>query len=245
MTHYFLVFFVTCLITEDAFNQGMVSEMLVRARVKPLFYTRMRLGEFDPPQMNPYLQYNLSLVQSPEHQKLAVKAAMQSFVLLKNEDNLLPVKKHFKKIAVSDKCMHNPFPNKPWFSCVCSTSLFENTAGKGEIACNEQFLLFPQCFLPIWKTFFYFHQIQNYRLQTFSFWRVENLPFGKGLILSKREILDSSKLKECADDNFNFNENGNKVYKCVENTVRKGEIACFKEFLLFSQCFQKTYTADT
>ena len=23
---------------------------------------------------------------------------------------------------------------------------FENTVGKGEIACNEQFLLFPQCF---------------------------------------------------------------------------------------------------
>ena len=26
---------------------------------------------------------------------------------------------------------------------------FENTVGKGEIAHNEQFLLFPQCFLPI------------------------------------------------------------------------------------------------
>ena len=37
---------------------------------------------------------------------------------------------------------HNPFPNKPLFLCVCSTSL-ENTVGKGEIARNEQFLLFP------------------------------------------------------------------------------------------------------
>ena len=26
---------------------------------------------------------------------------------------------------------------------------FENTVGKGEIARNEQFLLFPQCFLPV------------------------------------------------------------------------------------------------
>ena len=42
----------------------------------------------------------------------------------------------------------NPFPNKPWFSCVCSKSL-ENTMGKGEIACNEQFLLSPKCFLRI------------------------------------------------------------------------------------------------
>ena len=40
----------------------------------------------------------------------------------------------------------NDFPNKPWFSHVCSTSL-ENTVGKGVIALNEQFLLFPQCFL--------------------------------------------------------------------------------------------------
>ena len=36
---------------------------------------------------------------------------------------------------------------------------FENTVGKGEIARNEQFLLFPQCFLPVWITFFHFHQI--------------------------------------------------------------------------------------
>ena len=36
---------------------------------------------------------------------------------------------------------------------------FENTVGKGEIARNEQFLLFPQCFLPVWITFFHFCQI--------------------------------------------------------------------------------------
>ena len=35
---------------------------------------------------------------------------------------------------------------------------FENTVGKGEIAGNKQFLL-PQCFLPIWITFFQFRQI--------------------------------------------------------------------------------------
>ena len=36
---------------------------------------------------------------------------------------------------------------------------FENTVGKGEIAHNEQFLLFPQCFLPIWITLCHFRQI--------------------------------------------------------------------------------------
>ena len=35
----------------------------------------------------------------------------------------------------------------------------KNAVGKGEIARNEQFLLFPQCFLPVWRTFCHFHQI--------------------------------------------------------------------------------------
>ena len=48
---------------------------------------------------------------------------------------------------------------------------FENTVGKGEIARNEQFLLFPRCFLPVLKTFCHFLQIWNCRLQTLSVWK--------------------------------------------------------------------------
>ena len=54
-----------------------------------------------------------------------------------------------------------------------------------------------------------------------------------------RQILDSSKLKEFADDNFKFDENGRKLSKQVENNVGKGEIARYEQFLLFPQCFQK------
>ena len=57
--------------------------------------------------------------------------------------------------------------------------------------------------------------------------------------ITRRQILDSSKLKEFADDNFKFDENGRKLSKWVENTVGEGEIACYKQFLLFPQCFQK------
>ena len=52
-------------------------------------------------------------------------------------------------------------------------------------------------------------------------------------------ILDSSKLKEFADNNFKFDKNGRKLSKWVENSVGKGEIARYKQFLLFPQCFQK------
>ena len=60
----------------------------------------------------------------------------------------------------------------------------------------------------------------------------------------KQQNLDSSKLKKFGDDNFKFDENGRKFSKWIENTVGKGEIARYKRFLLFPQCFQKTCTAD-
>ena len=52
-------------------------------------------------------------------------------------------------------------------------------------------------------------------------------------------ILDRSKLKQSADDNFKSDENSRKFSKRVENTVDKGEIARYEQFLLFPQCFQK------
>ena len=55
--------------------------------------------------------------------------------------------------------------------------------------------------------------------------------------ITAKQILDSSKLKEFADDNFKFDENGRKLLKQVENTVGKGEIACNEKFLLFPRCF--------
>ena len=62
----------------------------------------------------------------------------------------------------------------------------------------------------------------------------------KVLPFPKQQILDCSKLKEFAGDNFRFNENGRNISKWVENTVGKGEIARYEQFLLFLQCFQKS-----
>ena len=64
---------------------------------------------------------------------------------------------------------------------------------------------------------------------------------GHGYLFPKRQTLDSSKLKEFADDNFEFNENGRKFSKWEENTKGKGEIARHEQFLLFSQSFQKIF----
>ena len=45
------------------------------------------------------------------------------------------------------------------------------------------------------------------------------------LYFPKRQILDSSKLKDFADDNYESNGNSGKFSNRVENTVGKGEIA--------------------
>ena len=50
--------------------------------------------------------------------------------------------------------------------------------------------------------------------------------------------------EELADDNFEFDKNERKFFRLVENTVGKGEIACYEQYLLFPLCFQKTCTAD-
>ena len=58
---------------------------------------------------------------------------------------------------------------------------FENIVGKGEIAHNKQFLLYPHCFLPVKRTVSYFHQFKIVFCKLFQFGRVSNLLFGKGL----------------------------------------------------------------
>ena len=45
--------------------------------------------------------------------------------------------------------------------------------------------------------------------------------------------LDSSKLKEFAEDNLKVHENGRKFSRHLENTVGRGEIARNEQFLLF------------
>ena len=48
-----------------------------------------------------------------------------------------------------------------------------------------------------------------------------------------------SKFKQSADNNLKFYENDQKFSRWIENTVGKGEIASYAQFLLFPQCFQR------
>jgi beta-glucosidase len=83
----------------DAVHQGILSESDIDTSLRRLFTARMRLGMFDPPEKDPYANIPESEIDSAPHREVALKAARESIVLLKN-DGTLPVNANVKKIAV-------------------------------------------------------------------------------------------------------------------------------------------------
>ncbi|HAF15603.1 MAG TPA: glucan 1,4-alpha-glucosidase, partial [Blastocatellia bacterium] len=83
-----------------AVKDGLISEAEIDVSVKRLMTARFRLGMFDPPELVPYARIPFSENDTPAHRALALKAAHESIVLLKNEGNTLPLKKDIKTIAV-------------------------------------------------------------------------------------------------------------------------------------------------
>ena len=81
----------------------------------------------------------------------------------------------------SDKRVFNPFPNKPWFLDVCTVILLKTRAEKEKLLVTSNFSFAHTCFLPSWRAFCHFHQIQNCKL--FQFGRVVNSSFRKELRL--------------------------------------------------------------
>ena len=72
------------------------------------------------------------------------------------------------------------------------------------------------------------------------------MSYSVDLTLSQTTNFRPFQTEKFADDNFIFDtKNGIKFFKQIESTVGKEEVACYEQFLLFPQCFQKTCTANT
>jgi beta-glucosidase len=84
----------------NAVKQGQISEAEIDTAVKRLFTARFRLGMFDPPEIVPYANIPFSANDSAEHRQLALAAARESMVLLKNDNHTLPLSRNIKSIAV-------------------------------------------------------------------------------------------------------------------------------------------------
>jgi len=83
----------------EAVKLGKVSEHTINSRVRDILKVKFMLGLFD----NPYpgdIKGVDKIVANTEHKKVSLDAARQSVVLLKNDNNILPLSKSLKKIAL-------------------------------------------------------------------------------------------------------------------------------------------------
>lgn len=83
----------------SAVKSGLITEHEMDISLERLFEARIRLGLFDDPARMPYARLTMAEVNSPAHRALALRAARESIVLLKNANNLLPLH-GVKNIAV-------------------------------------------------------------------------------------------------------------------------------------------------
>jgi beta-glucosidase len=84
----------------EAVELGLIDESTIDRAVGRLFNARFRLGMFDPPEQVPFAQIPYAINDSAPHRELALRAARESIVLLKNDGELLPLNKDLGSIAV-------------------------------------------------------------------------------------------------------------------------------------------------
>jgi beta-glucosidase len=84
----------------DAVRQGLIGEADLDVCLRRLFTARMQLGLFDPDERVPYASIPYEVNDSPRHRELALVAARESMVLLKNRNGILPLSRDIENIAV-------------------------------------------------------------------------------------------------------------------------------------------------
>ena len=104
----------------QAIEKGLLTEDEINKHIQRLLVGRFDLGEMDNDSLVSWSKIPMSVVDSKEHQELALKMAQESMTLLQNKNNILPLSKSVKKIAVigpnaDDKPMmwgnYNGFPS--------------------------------------------------------------------------------------------------------------------------------------
>ena len=101
----------------DACKAGLISEDEISTAVERLFVARFKLGLLADPEEFPYDDIGEEVIESEKHQKLALEAAREAIILLKNEDDALPLSRDINSIAVigpnADKCQLGSYSGIP------------------------------------------------------------------------------------------------------------------------------------
>jgi beta-glucosidase len=82
-----------------ALEQSLLKVTDIDLAVRRVMLGRLKLGLFDPPERVPWTRIPPSVVDAKEHDSRALRMALESIVLVKN-DGLLPLRKDLRKIAV-------------------------------------------------------------------------------------------------------------------------------------------------
>ena len=85
----------------EAIARGLITEMDVNRALARTLATRFKLGMFDPDEEVPFTAISMDVVACDAHRQLAYRAAAESVVLLKNKDNILPIKPSARKVFVT------------------------------------------------------------------------------------------------------------------------------------------------
>lgn len=86
---------------DKALERGLLSEQDIDTVLKQLLKTRFRLGMFDPADEVPFSKIGPEVVGCEKHVSLAREAAQKSVVLVKNKNNVLPLKKDMRTLFVT------------------------------------------------------------------------------------------------------------------------------------------------
>lgn len=85
----------------EAIKRGLITEVDVDRALARSLGTRFKLGMFDPVEDVPFASIGMDVVACDAHRQLAYRAAAESVVLLKNKDNILPIKPSARKIFIT------------------------------------------------------------------------------------------------------------------------------------------------
>ena len=144
-----------------AVHDGLIKETQIDTAVKRLFTARFRLGMFDPPTLVSFSRIPFSEDDSPQHRELALLAARESMVLLKNRDQVLPLKSSIKTIAVIGpnaeslaalEGNYNGIPSHPVYPLDGIRKVFE---GKAKVLYSQGAPFLEELPVPVPRTVFH------------------------------------------------------------------------------------------
>ncbi|MBQ8997399.1 MAG: glycoside hydrolase family 3 C-terminal domain-containing protein, partial [Clostridium sp.] len=108
---------------KEAISRNLITEKDIDKAISNILKIRFRLGQFDDDSLNPYANICPEKLCSKSHSELSLKACLESIVLLKNENNILPLKED----KINSLAILGPLANEIYRDWYCVTPPYKVT----------------------------------------------------------------------------------------------------------------------